>query len=92
MKWYISEEALWEVNALHEYVDALALHDMRAECPLYAAAAVGANAADWAAFLSSPHGPTTTLSAMPMHWGAICDAAAGRSPGCGAYLTISKGG
>ena len=38
-KWLASEEALWEIEALQAYANAVATHDMRMERPVYATAA-----------------------------------------------------
>ena len=64
-KFYASEEAIWEIQGLHEYIDALALHDLSGGSGLYAATAFDlfhedlssavAGIADWASFFTSTH-------------------------------------
>ena len=43
-KWYMSEEAHWEVEGLQRYVAALAEHDLVQSIPLYLGAALGVRA------------------------------------------------
>ena len=78
-KYYAYDEAMWEVQGLHDYVNALALHGVADGNGLYAAAAFDmthanfssavAGANDWLMFTTSQHcsfiGPQ-----FPLVWGA----------------------
>ena len=82
LKWYASQEAMWEIQGLHDYVHALALHDSTTGNGVYAAAAfdrfhenlldaaTGAN--DWMYFGASDV-LAQTVPQIPVAWSRLED-------------------